>query len=122
MVVRLYVGGLPADTTADLLAQRFKPFGDVLGCEIVTEKPGWIPKQPVPAGQPAGCRGFAYLNLQPKDDTSVARCLSLVRGAGLEACRRTFLGEGVCHAACAQEALVHVWVPFSSPASLTFSS
>ncbi len=75
--VRLYVGGLPADITAEAIAQRFAPFGKVISSELVPAKCSGIGI----ASQPGTCRGFAYVSLQPKDATSVSRCLSLVRDA-----------------------------------------
>jgi hypothetical protein len=70
MTARLYVGGLPPDISAADVIGRFTTFGSVSSCELVPSK-GL-------QGAPGTCRGFAYVDLQPKDDHSVARCLSLV--------------------------------------------
>ena len=68
-VVRLYVGGLPADISVKQLEGRFASFGSVPALELVSSR------------QTAanGCRGFAYVNFLPKDDQALHRCLSLVR-------------------------------------------
>jgi RNA recognition motif-containing protein len=71
MTARLYVGGLPPDISAADVIGRFTTFGNVSSCELVPSK-GL-------QGAPGTCRGFAYVDLQPKDDHAVARCLSLVR-------------------------------------------
>lgn len=72
--VRLYVGGLPHDIRPEQLAQRFQPFGAVHAVELIPEKAGDVsgthPLKP--------CRGFAYVQLVPKDDTSLRRCVSMV--------------------------------------------
>jgi hypothetical protein len=101
--VRLFVGGLPGDVTEPLLSSRFTPFGHVVACEIVAPKQsvvmmaqaaGLQPAQPrlsgpststdaAPGSPELSCRGFAYVQLKPKDDASVGRCLSLVRRQGL---------------------------------------
>jgi hypothetical protein len=68
---RIYIGGLTPDISQDDVSGRFRPFGQVLSCEIIRAK-----------GQEAdssSCRGFAYVTLQPKDEASLARMLSLVR-------------------------------------------
>ena len=73
--VRLYVGGLPHDVTSEQLAQRFQPFGSVGVVQLVPDKSGTVP-----AGSPLEpCRGFAYVQLAPKDETALHRCLSMVR-------------------------------------------
>lgn len=73
-MVRLYVGGLPQDIKKEDVAARFVSFGTVGACELS------LPKNIEPAGRStATCRGFAYVELQPKDEVSLARCLSLVR-------------------------------------------
>lgn len=70
---RIYIGGLTATISQDDVAGRFKPFGDVLSCEIIKAKAVGADKN--------SCRGFAYVTLQPKDDASLARMLSLVGGS-----------------------------------------
>ncbi len=70
-MVRLYVGGLPADIKQPELTARFTPFGQVAGCEVV-------PAKGLDA-TPGCCRGFAYVDLTPKDEQALSRCLSLVR-------------------------------------------
>lgn len=68
---RIYIGGLTPDIKdADVLA-RFKPFGKVASCEIVRGKDH--------TGDPAACRGFAYVTIVPKDEAALARVFSLVR-------------------------------------------
>ncbi len=84
-MVRLFVGGIPSDVTAAELTQRFTPFGQVAACELVPSKDTAAAPQQQEAHQHGAqqqplfppCRGFAYLELQPKDDVSLGRCLSL---------------------------------------------
>ena len=72
--VRLYVGGLPGEVTSEQLAQRFQPFGSVGAVQLVPAKLGTMP-----AGSPPNaCRGFAYVQLAPKDEAALHRCLSMV--------------------------------------------
>lgn len=71
---RIYIGGLTPDITDSDVAGRFKPFGDVLSCEIIKSK--------AVGADPTSCRGFAYVTLQPKDEVSLARMLSLVSLVG----------------------------------------
>ena len=81
MLTRLFVGGIDRDVTAQLLSSRFLPFGKVLSCEVVPEKASASGEGgaavAVGNGKPA-CRGFAYVDLAPKDDAALHRCLSLV--------------------------------------------
>lgn len=72
-MTRLYVGGLPADISTADIAQRFKPFGNVVSCEL-------IPAKEIEAGShlQGVCRGFAYVQLEENDDAALRRCLSLV--------------------------------------------
>ena len=72
-MVRLFIGGLAADTTPALLAPRFTPFGEVLACDVVPAKP-----QDSSDGPPVPCRGFGYVSLAPKDEAALRRCLSAV--------------------------------------------
>ncbi len=86
-MVRLYVRGLPEQNTSVLdVVARFESFGKIEACELVPKKqpetagiskPSIISRPPWGATPVAGCR-FAYVELQPKDDSSLARCLSLV--------------------------------------------
>ncbi len=71
--LRLYVGGLQEHLKADQLAEAFRSFGVVSQVDIV-------PFKQLEHGSvdPGRCRGFAYLNLEPKDDGALSRCLSLV--------------------------------------------
>lgn len=71
-MVRLYVGGLPPDIKPNELSARFTPFGKVESCELIPPKSGWL----FTAND--NCRGFAYVELTPKDEVSLSRCLSLV--------------------------------------------
>ncbi len=71
MVVRLFVGGLPPNISSADLRTRFASFGNVTDIEIVSDKDGNIPKDPgahggVPWTATKPCRGFAYVNLEPK--------------------------------------------------------
>jgi len=79
--MRLYVGGLPTDITARDVEGRFASFGSVAGCEVV-------PAKGLDAADGA-CRGFAYVDFTPKDDASLARCLSLVSGRSCGLCGRS---------------------------------
>jgi RNA recognition motif-containing protein len=67
---RIYIGGLTPDISQNDVAGRFKPFGQVLSCEIIKAKASDADLN--------SCRGFAYVNMQPKDEASLARMLSLV--------------------------------------------
>jgi RNA recognition motif-containing protein len=66
--VRLFVGGLPADITVAELQSRFKPFGTVLGMEVVPLK-----------DVKGACRGFAYVDLDPISEASLHKCFTVVR-------------------------------------------
>jgi hypothetical protein len=77
-IVRLWVGGLPPppNITSTEIAGRFTPFGAVLSVSLVE------PKGHMPRGGPdtvPAWRGFAYVDLEPLDASSVRKCLSLVR-------------------------------------------
>ena len=81
MPTRLFVGGIDRDVTAQLLSSRFLPFGQVLSCEVVPEKANGSGEggAAVTVGDgKLACRGFAYVDLAPKDDAALHRCLSLV--------------------------------------------
>lgn len=82
---RIYIGGLTPDISQDDVSSRFRPFGQVLSCEIIKAKG--------PAADSNSCRGFAYVTLQPKDEVSLARMLSLVRFSCLAAA--SLAGAGV---------------------------
>ena len=73
-MVRLYVGGLPADVTAEQLAERFAPFGRVEGADLAAPQTDGCA-----ALKDASCRGFGYVELDPKDEAALRRCLSTVR-------------------------------------------
>ena len=72
-MVRLFVGGLAEDITSNELSQRFNPFGVVENCEVIPPKDNDTFRGPT-----AQCRGFGYLDLEPKDDASLRKCLSVV--------------------------------------------
>ena len=72
-MVRLYVGGLPADVTAEQLAERFAPFGRVEGADLAAPQADGCA-----ALKDASCRGFGYVELEPKDEAALRRCLSTV--------------------------------------------
>ena len=69
MAVRLFVAGLPPDTTLDLLQQRLAPFGAITACSLNAGK------------------GFAHLDLAPRDSKAADRCITTVRAAMLLAWR-----------------------------------
>lgn len=71
-MVRLFVAGLPTEVTAEQLAQRFAPFGQVQGVELAKSKPG-------STLEPGQCRGFGHLELDA-DEQALKRCLSLYNG------------------------------------------
>lgn len=75
-MVRLYVGGLPGDVSPAQVAQRFQPFGTIAAVELVPEK-GVVTAEPRRAL--SACRGFAYVQLTPKDAAALHRCISMVR-------------------------------------------
>ena len=70
-MVRLYVGGLPADVTCDQLAQRFAPFGRVDGADLAAPQVDGCEVL-----KDASCRGFGYVELEPTDEAALRRCLS----------------------------------------------
>lgn len=86
-MVRLYLRGLPEDCSILDVVGRFASFGEVEACELVPNKtpetlgtasrPSYIATPPFSATPIADCR-FAYVEMQAKDDSSLARCLSLV--------------------------------------------
>lgn len=96
-MVRLYVSGLDAEVTQELLSGRFASFGTVTSCEIIRRKhndvseprlapqlssarrlPAAVTAAAEAAAKEAGCRGFAYVELDPRDDAALHRCLSTV--------------------------------------------
>ena len=68
--VRLFIGGLPDDATADMVSQRFSPFGTVTACELPSCKP---------ESTDGNGRCFGYVDLIPSDERSVTRCITTVR-------------------------------------------
>lgn len=115
-MVRLYVGGIDAEVTPELLSGRFASFGTVAECEIIRRKrndvsqPRLAPqlssaRRPSPgmaaaaeaAARETGCRGFAYVELEPKDDAALHRCLSTVTPT---ACIAAHMTVGSCNGAC----------------------
>lgn len=71
---RLFVGGLPHDIRPEQIAQRFQSFGTVQSVELVPEKEGSVHAGPTLKQ----CRGFAFVQLNPKDDAALHRCISMV--------------------------------------------
>lgn len=102
--IRLCVRGLPPGTTPAELAQRFVSFGDVTACEFVAAKrpeaaaqsppppvllaPPWPDTTPLP-----DCR-CAYVELAARDESALARCLSLVRTAACSVQRAACCAHG----------------------------
>ena len=72
-MVRLFVGGLAEDITSQELSQPFCHFGVVENCEVIPPK-----ENDTFRGCTAHCRGFGYLDLEPKDEASLRKCLSVV--------------------------------------------
>ena len=70
--IRLFVGGLPANVTAQQLAGRFASFGTLAALDLVPDK--------LDSGT-ARCRGFAYIDFLPQNDQALHRCISLVSSA-----------------------------------------
>ena len=103
-VVRLYVGGLAPGVAEAALAARFAPFGTVQRVEVPhakgiepmsTTEEGEAAAAVVVAGRqrqprrgggpplpplPPPSRGFAYVDLLPKDETSLKRAFSTYNG------------------------------------------
>ena len=97
-MVRLYVGGIDAEITPELLWGRFASFGTVAECEIIRRKSNDVSQPRLApqlssarslfsgvtaaaaeaAARETGCRGFAYVELEPRDDAALHRCLSTV--------------------------------------------
>ncbi|GIL66106.1 hypothetical protein Vafri_19715 [Volvox africanus] len=80
MVVRLFLGGLPHDISAADLRSRFSPFGKVEAIEIIPPKDQTTTAVAQTSFQTLSgekCRGFAYVELDPKDEASVHKCLSV---------------------------------------------
>lgn len=75
MSTRLYIGGLPSGTTAEELAHRFHPFGEVESCELVPSK---IYKT---RGIVEFPRNFGYVSLIPKDEGSIPRAVRCYNGS-----------------------------------------
>ena len=70
-MVRLYVGGLPADASVQDMLGRFSAFGKVQSGELAVPKAA--------AGEAiAAARGFGYVELDPIDDAALRRCISVV--------------------------------------------
>jgi hypothetical protein len=67
--VRLFVGGLPPGVAASQLQQRFQPFGVPI-VHILPLKEG--------SADGESKRSFCYVDLQPKDASSVLKCLTAV--------------------------------------------
>ena len=70
-MVRLFVGGLPPGIGPDDLRQRFAPFGEVTECSIAPPK--------VYNGV-AFARDFGHVELQPKDEAALRKCISVYNG------------------------------------------
>ena len=82
--VRLYVGGLPPEVQQHELSLRFAPFGQVQSVELAQPK-----ELPLPGGATLRLpRGFAHVEIEPKEDSSVQRCLSAVSAARIAASPR----------------------------------
>lgn len=98
-MVRIFVGGLDGDVTQELLSTRFTSFGRVTACSIILRKEAdpllQLPTGPANKSSGAicnkwarntsqrstpGCRGFAYVDFEPKDAAALHRCLSLYNG------------------------------------------
>lgn len=73
-MVRLYVGGLAEDITAEQLSQRFQGFGRVGDCEVVAPKANDTFRLPT-----ASCRGFGYVDLDLPDEAALRKIVSVVR-------------------------------------------
>jgi len=71
-MVRIFVGGIPPEVDPPELKSRFSPFGLVRHCEYAKPKP-----QGCPGFSPIR-RGFAYLEIEPKDEAAIAKCLTVV--------------------------------------------
>ena len=71
MACRLFVGGVAAGVAADELAARFASFGSVANVERV-------PRRAPGGGTEAGVCNF-FLDLLPKTDKDVQRCITTVR-------------------------------------------
>lgn len=95
-MVRLFVGGLDDDVTQELLSSRFTSFGRVTACSIILRKEADPLRQlqtdknsgaicnnsarNTSQRSTPGCRGFAYVDFEPKDAAALHRCLSLYNG------------------------------------------
>lgn len=71
-MVRLFVGGLPAGCTSEDLRQRFQPFGEVTEVAIAPPK--------VYGRDAVFPRNFAHVELTPKDEASLRKCISAYNG------------------------------------------
>lgn len=69
--VRLYVGGLPPDVDEEQLRARFTPFGAVSACSIAPPKVYGAVTFP---------RNFGHVELEPKDEATLRRCISAYNG------------------------------------------
>jgi hypothetical protein len=70
-MVRLFVGGLPPGIAPDDLRQRFAPFGEVTECSIAPPKIYNGDSFP---------RDFGHVELQPKDEAALRKCISVYNG------------------------------------------
>ena len=71
-MVRLFIGGIPPNVERGELEQRFASFGIVTACDYASPKPQGH------ADFPAELRGFAYVELEPKDEAAIAKLLTVV--------------------------------------------
>lgn len=69
--VRLYVGGLPPDVSEEQLRARFTPFGAVSSCSLAPPKV---------YGGASFPRNFGHVELEPKDEAALRRCISAYNG------------------------------------------
>ena len=91
-MVRLYVGGLSSDVTPLELAKRFESFGEVQSAEVAPPKQ----QDTLRDASSCICRGFGYVDVELKDEKTLARCLTSVGTS-----TSISFGQATCQQFCA---------------------
>ena len=84
MSQRIFIGGIPPQTTSEELAQRFKSFGDVQAVELAPDK---VYPPSVPGSEPIRfSRNFGHVSLIPKDEKALNRAIGVYNGSSWRGC------------------------------------
>lgn len=76
MSIRIFVSGLPPGVTAAELGARFTPFGEVTDCILAQPKVYQAPDGSLAVFP----RDFGHVELRPKDDAALRKCISAYNG------------------------------------------